>query len=212
MPQRVTILADGDPCPKPLRRRLSRGRFVLVLDGAAETARKEGWLPDLISGDFDAIRPATMRHFSRRGVGLLHTPDQNFTDLEKALAWCARRGSESVWVAQALGGRVDHTFANLSLLKRFHSRFKDLRIFREGESVRYARNESLHLEGPRGRHMAILPFPKCKVRSQGLAFELLGLPLELGVRESVANEARRARVALRIVGEALVVEGTEKKI
>jgi thiamine pyrophosphokinase len=211
MPLSVTILADGDPCPKKLRQALCKDRFVLLLDGAAEAARREGWKPDMISGDFDAIRPATMRHFAKNGVGLLHTPDQNHTDLEKAIAWCLHHKAESVWVAQALGGRVDHTFANLGLLKRFHGAFMDLRIWREGESVRYVRDAKLRLHGPAGRHFAVLPFPTCKASSRGLAFELDGSAMALGVRESVANKAGRKNVHLEIRGSALVVEGMESK-
>ena len=206
MNSKALILADGEPISRALCQRLRKGRFTLALDGAAETVRKQGWLPDLIAGDFDAISPSTLRHFERRGVPILPSPDQEFTDLEKALAWCVHRDFESIWIAQGLRGRVDHAFTNLSLLRRYHAAGRELLLFRDGESVRFVRHERVTLSGRKGRRIAVLPFPKCRARSRGLAFELRNLPLEIGVRESTSNQARLARVTLEIDGDALVVE------
>ncbi len=203
----TTIFADGDPCPPTLRKRLAKGRFTIALDGAAERARKEGWVPHLIAGDFDKVSKATLRYFERKGVAILPTPDQQYTDLEKAIAWCVLRDAESIWIAQAMGGRLDHAFSALSFLKRFHSRERELVLFQQNESVRFAKEETLLLDGKPGRSMAVLPFPKCLVRSSGLKFELRDLALSIGLRESVANQARKKRVRLLIGGEALVVEG-----
>jgi thiamine pyrophosphokinase len=210
MPHRATIFADGDPCPPSLRNRLRRGRFTIVLDGAAEGAREQGWLPDMVMGDFDSASKATLKLLEKKGSAILSTPDQNFTDLEKALAWCVLRDFKSIWLAQCLGGRVDHSFVNLSLLKRFHSPDRELFLFRPEsrgvERVRFARDQKLKLRGATGRGIAVLPFPKCEVHSRGLAFEMQGDILELGVRESSSNHARGKAVDLRIQGEALVVE------
>lgn len=203
----AAIFADGSPCPASLRERLRKGRFTIVLDGAAERVRREGWAPNLLAGDFDSISKPTLKYFEKRGTMILHTPDQEFTDLEKALAWCALRDAESIWIAQALGGRADHSLANLSLLKRFHRPGRELILFQSGEKISFVRNQVLQLKGKKGRLFAVLPFPKCKVRSKGLAFEMKGTELELGRRESVSNRAGKAQVQLFIKGEAILVEG-----
>ena len=207
MPLAVTIFADGDPCPPALRRRLARGRFVIALDGAAENARKEGWLPQMIAGDFDSISKATLKHFEKKGVSILHTPDQDYTDLEKAIAWCVLRDAQSIWVAQAFGGRLDHTFANLSFLKRFHEPDRELILWQAKEHVFFVRDDRRRLSGKAGRRIAVLPFPECTANSRGLEYELRGAKLELGKKESVANSALRKIVDLEIKGEALVVAG-----
>jgi thiamine pyrophosphokinase len=203
----ATIFADGPPCSPALRNQLRRGRFTIVLDGAAERARRERWCPNMIAGDLDSVGKATLRHFEKKGVEILHTPDQDYTDLEKAIAWCVLRDLRSIWVAQAFGGRVDHSFANLSFLKRFHSPERELAIFQQNEKVFFAKDQKLILLGKAGRPFAILPFPRCRVKSRGLAFELENASLELGQRESVCNHATGTRVLLSVEGEALVVEG-----
>jgi thiamine pyrophosphokinase len=202
----AAIFADGTPIAPSLRNQLRRGRFTIVLDGAAEAVRKQGWRPDLICGDFDSARRATLRYFEKKGVALLPTPDQNFTDLEKALAWCVLRDFRDISIAQGMGGRLDHSFLALSLLKRFHSPHHALRLFQNGECVRFAKDEKLRLRGRTGRRIAVLPFPSCRARSKGLAYEMDNLELRIGVRESVANAASKAEVILDLEGEALVAE------
>ena len=179
----------------------------MAIDGAAEIARKEGWRPDFIIGDFDSVRRTTLAHFSRLGVEILRTPDQDYTDLEKALAWVATLGDlRTITVAQGAGSRLDHSLGNLSLLKRFHSPRRELTFYTETERVRYAEDETLRLKGRTGRRIAVIPFPAARVSSRGLRFEMKALDLALGVRESISNAARRADVALDIKGGALVIE------
>jgi thiamine pyrophosphokinase len=202
----ATIFADGEPCSAALSARLRRDRFCIALDGAAEAIRRQRWLPDLVLGDFDSASTATLRHFSRRGVPLIETPDQNFTDLEKALLWCKAGQFKSVWITQALGGRLDHSFTNLSLLRRFHVPGRELLLFRDRERVRFVRDEKVRFTGSKERGVAVLPFAECRAWSRGLAFELNGLKLELGVQESTSNRARGSVVDLRIEGDALLVE------
>jgi thiamine pyrophosphokinase len=206
MPKKVFLLADGAPLPRSARDRLRRGRYTIVLDGAAEQARKERWLPQLIAGDFDTVSRGTLDHFAKKGVTLLHTPDQNHTDLEKALAWCVSQGSSSIWVAQATGNRLDHTLANLSFLKRFHAPERELIYFTGRERLRFLRDQSHRSRVGKGRGIALLPFPRCRASSRGLAFEMNGLELELGLKESVSNRALKAEVLVEVEGEALLIE------
>jgi len=207
MPINATIFADGDPCSTSLRNYLRKGRFTILLDGAAEKARKDRWTPQLIAGDFDTVSKSTLKHFEKKGVEILHAPDQNYTDLEKAIAWCVLHDMKSIWIAQAIGERLDHSFAALSFLKRFHSPEREVVLFRDHEKVRFARNEKLILDGKTGRALAVLPFPKCLVKSSGLAYEMRGIGLEIGVRESVSNRSLRRRAKIEIEGEALISEG-----
>lgn len=206
MTKPLFLLADGEALPRSLRDRLREGRFQLVVDGAAEIARREGWKPDLILGDFDTVKSATLQHFRRQGVEILEAPDQNYTDLEKALAWCVLRDFRSIWIAQAWGKRVDHSLANLSFLKRFHAPGRDIRLFTKHETIRFCRDQSVRARGAKGRGFAVIPFPMARVSSKGLVYEMKDYPLELGQRESVSNRARNASVELKVAGEALVLE------
>lgn len=204
--KKALLVADGSPLPPALLRKLMRGRFVVALDGAADQAKRQKWRPHRITGDFDSISPATLAYFDRLGADIIPTPDQNHTDLEKALALSIHDGAASIWIAQALGLRLDHTLANLSFLKKFHHPRRELTVFTATEKIRFARDQKLTLRGKKGRGFAVFPFPGCTASSKGLAYELDGHKLELGKSESVSNRAIKASVYLRIKGDALVIE------
>lgn len=206
MLKKIFIVADGEIMPLRKRKELRKGRFTIAVDGAAELAKQERWVPDLIGGDFDTATNSTLHYFSKKNIPLLPLPDQNFTDLEKTLAWCVYQGADSIWVANALGKRLDHSLTNLALLKRFYRRGKELLLFTGSEKIRYVKNETITLKGKAGRAFAVIPFPKGIVTSKGLVFEMLRFPLELGLKESVSNLAKTATVKLSIKGEALVIE------
>lgn len=204
--KKALLVADGSPLPPAFLRGLAKGRFVIALDGAADQAKRQKWRPHRITGDFDSISPSALAYFDRLGVEIIPTPDQDHTDLEKSLALSIHDGATSIWIAQALGLRLDHTLANLSFLKKFHHPRRELIVFTATEIIRFARDQKLTLRGKKGRGFAVFPFPRCVASSEGLAYELDGHKLELGKSESVSNRAARAAVYLKIKGEALVIE------
>lgn len=203
---KVLILADGDALPLTRKRLLAKGRTILALDGAAESARKEGWKPDVILGDFDSISASTLKFFAHQQTEIVHAPDQNYTDLEKALALCLFRGSKSIWIAQAWGERIDHSFAHLSFLSRFHHPRKEIISFTNQSKLRFLKEGKRAFTGKSKRGFAILPFPRCELWSQGLEYEANGLTLELGKCESVSNRTLKKEVQIRVKGAAIVVE------
>lgn len=205
MLKKAFILGDGSPLKRSLRDKLRQGRFTIVLDGAAETVRKEKWIPDLVMGDFDRISKGTLSHFAQR-TEILPTPDQEHTDLEKAIAWCILQEFDSIWIAQGWGDRADHSLANLIFLRRFHQTEREILFFTAEQKIRFLRNETRSFSGKKGRIFSILPFPQCKVSSQGLRYEMKDMPLTLGHKESVSNSSRAARVQLQIEGDALAME------
>jgi len=82
-----------------LHRMWNSSPLRLVLDGAANHLYEnllmpsggELALPHLISGDFDSIKPDVLNHFKGRNVSVIHTPDQNETDLTKGLRLVSER-------------------------------------------------------------------------------------------------------------------------
>jgi thiamine pyrophosphokinase len=76
-------------------------------------------LPDALVGDFDSADAALVREYEARGVPIeLHPTQKDETDAELAFSRAASMGCGSILALGALGGRVDHTLANIHLLAR----------------------------------------------------------------------------------------------
>lgn len=81
--------------------------------------------PDIISGDFDSIRPQLIDHFRRAGSRVMCTPDQDDTDFGKAVSIVlnesvsvdgSRPQLTSIVAISSLGGRLDHVLSNINTL------------------------------------------------------------------------------------------------
>ena len=84
---------------------------VICTDGSANALAKLDLTPHVIIGDLDSIDPDYEFH------GLeIHDPNQENTDLEKALDWAVMNGIESVTLLGATGLREDMTVANHYIL------------------------------------------------------------------------------------------------
>ena len=84
-------------------------------------------VPDIISGDFDSIRPTILEgHKQQQNTRVIPTPDQDDTDFTKAvqIALAERENSsrhsfECIVAITSLGGRIDHLMSNINTLYKF---------------------------------------------------------------------------------------------
>lgn len=105
--------------------------YKLSVDGGTNelydhlSKNDESYIPDLISGDFDSMRPGVKEFFENKGVEIVSTPDQNYTDFTKALQLLAEKmkllkmNASCVIILGAFGGRLDQIFANIDTLFHF---------------------------------------------------------------------------------------------
>ena len=83
---------------------------VIAVDGGFASLADVGCAPDLAIGDFDSLG------YVPEGVEVLvFPPEKDASDMELALGEAVARGADAVEVYGALGGRLDHTLANLQL-------------------------------------------------------------------------------------------------
>lgn len=88
---------------------------LFAADGGANHLARIGVRPSFVIGDFDSIRPSVREWIGESS--LVHRPNQDRTDLDKALSYVfEEREFTTLIVLGALGGRIDHEFANLALL------------------------------------------------------------------------------------------------
>jgi thiamine pyrophosphokinase len=91
--------------------------LIIVCDGGVRHLQKLGIKPDVIIGDMDSIEPARLTSYSAQGVKVIKYPaNKDFTDTELALDYALDLKPAAVYIWAALGGRLDHTLANVFLL------------------------------------------------------------------------------------------------
>ena len=92
--------------------------LIVCCDGGARHLRTMGIDPDVIIGDMDSIDPGQLAEYVRQEIKIIRYPvNKDFTDTELALDYALSLKPAAVYIWGALGGRIDHTLANVFLLR-----------------------------------------------------------------------------------------------
>jgi len=111
--------------------------FVICLDGGYDIAAAEHILPDLIMGDMDSLEGNLPENVPIERF----KPEKDYSDLELALKKAAQLNAVNVTVIGGIGGRLDHTIANIQLLSQYTNCFDSL-IMKDGRNKCFVINEN----------------------------------------------------------------------
>ena len=119
------IIANGQECSMELLGQLLEwSPIVIVLDNAIERVLQLDIKIDVLLGDFDGDFNPEIYKEKQYPPEIVHTPDQNKTDLEKAFDYLIEKGHQAVNVVWATGKRADHTISNITNIVRFRNKLK----------------------------------------------------------------------------------------
>lgn len=178
--------------------RREEGAFdaVIAVDGGFASLTAAGCAPDLAIGDFDSLG------YVPKGVEVLaFPPEKDASDMELALGDAVARGADAVEVYGALGGRLDHTLANLQLLASFAERGLEVAAVGERESVAFVVGPGeLRLPAARSGIVSVFSLTDVSlgVVEEGLKYGLDGVVLTNRTSWGLSNElvGAPARIAL----------------
>jgi thiamine pyrophosphokinase len=119
------IIANGASCnPELLGQLLEWSPLVIVLDSAMVRVMELDIKVDVLLGDFDRGFDPEIYKTSQYPLEIVHRPDQNKTDLEKAFDYLINRKIPAVNVVWATGKRADHTITNLTTIPKYRNLLK----------------------------------------------------------------------------------------
>jgi thiamine pyrophosphokinase len=180
--------------------RVRPGDWLIAADGGLRHLLALGLAPNLLIGDLDSVDPAERATLEARGIQLqVHPADKDETDLELALRYARAQGAREILVAGAIGGRLDHTLANIALLAL--PELRECAVWlTDGCTDATLVRDSLHLHGRVGDHVSLLPIggDALGVRTEGLRFPLRGERLAFNRSRGISNKliAAKAQVSL----------------
>ncbi|MGR3491409.1 MAG: thiamine diphosphokinase [Shimia sp.] len=194
-PTPVTLLGGGPVDADALRAAHDLAPRVVCADGGANTALAHGIAPDAVIGDFDSISAEARTAFRDR----LHPrPDQNSTDLEKAIA--ATDAPLLVGVG-FLGGRIDHQMASLSALLKTSRPI----VLVHSDELAFIAPMRLALELSEGTPIGLYPMLRCRLTSTGLAYPLANAEVAPDGLISTSNRVTAPSITLETDRRAILV-------
>ena len=135
---------------------IGAGLYVAA-DSGIETAWRLGVAPDIIIGDFDSAEASSLALFA--GEIIRYPAEKDDTDSMLCVKYALGRGCKDIVIVGGTGGRIDHTLANLALLK-YIGRHGGAGVVTDGHNrVRYLAGGSMRVyEGY--KYISVLPISR----------------------------------------------------
>lgn len=208
MANKCLIISGGCLQPSSYYKQLANSaEYIICADGGARHAKSLGVMPDIVVGDFDTLNEMEINELSQAGVTLIRYPkDKDFTDTHIALLEAIRRGFIEIDIIAALGGRLDHTIANLMLLCLPEAKKVNVRIAEEDQDVILIRRRS-QLYGSAGETISLFSLTDSVkgINTKGLKYSLEQGELKMGLPIGVSNEFLEKKAEIEIEEGLLLV-------
>ena len=182
------IIANGASCSQELLGQLLEwSPLVIVLDSAIERVMELGIKVDVLLGDFDRGFDPNYYKEKQFPLEIVHTPDQNKTDLEKAFDYLIERNIPMVNVVWATGKRADHTITNLTNITKYRNLLKI--VILDDHSKVYLLPQKFEKWYTANTIISLIPIGNVTgIHTQNLQYSLKNESLTMGYRTGSSNQ------------------------
>jgi thiamine pyrophosphokinase len=181
------IIANGAACNNELLGQLLEwSPLVIVLDSAIERVIELNIKVDVLLGDFDRGFNPEAFVAAQYPIEIIHVPDQNKTDLEKAFDYLIARKIPAVNVIWATGRRADHTITNLTNMVSYRNSLKI--VIHDDHSKIFLLPRNFQKWYTKETIISLIPIGKVDgISTQNLVYPLNNESLMMGYRTGSSN-------------------------
>ena len=202
------LIANGEACqPELIGQLLEWSPTVVVLDRAIWRVFELGIKVDVLLGDFDRELDLEAIMAQQYPLEIVHTPDQNKTDLDKGIEFLIERGYPAVNIIWATGRRADHTLTNMTNIVRYKDQIRITMLDDHSRIFPLVGHFEKWYEA--GSPISLIPVGTVTgFTSDGLKYNLQEATLQLGYFTSSSNEAAQdgfVRIEAQ-TGDLLIME------
>ncbi|MGN0491354.1 thiamine diphosphokinase [Ruminococcus sp.] len=200
------VIISGSPETNPnfLKQAVKPDDYVICADRGYEFAKLAGIEPDLIVGDFDSYK----EKISENCEIVKLNPHKDDTDTIHAIDLAFKQGFTEFLLLGALGGRIDHTFANISALYYIADRGGKGILLSENERVEFLERGEYCFDGYCGKTFSLFPFG-CEsvcVSYQGAEYPLDRYRIKSSVPLGISNVFISEKSEIKIYdGNAILI-------
>ncbi len=176
--------------------------FVIAADAGYLRLGDLSVVADLVVGDFDSM-PVQPNHPNV----VTHPREKDATDMMLAVDEGYNRGYRTFVLFGGLGGRLDHTLANLQTLGDIASRGARAFLLGDGMAATVIRNDSLRFDSGKSGIVSVFCAgePAYGVTLRGLKYPLTNADLTARIPLGVSNEFTGAAAEVVVENGSLLV-------
>lgn len=150
--------------------------YIIGADGGCNHLFKMNITPNYIVGDLDSIKREVIEYYENKNVTFKRYPShKDETDSEICIYLAKLLRADEIDLFATLGGRIDHTLANIGLMNYIKENNMKPRILTSEEEILMVKNETINLKGKKGDTISVISI---NGESKGVTLKKLEYPLD----------------------------------
>ena len=189
-----TLIVTGGKINKSfLKNHLKTNKYDIIMTvdkGTEELAHLE-IKPNFIVGDFDSIDNNVLANYENSNIEIKRLiPEKDFTDTESALELAIEMKSTNITIVGAIGTRMDHTIANIHILKETLDKNISARIINENNEIILINRPIKIKKDDMYKYVSLIPLTTevTGVTIKGMKYPLNNYTMTIGNSLGVSNE------------------------
>lgn len=180
--------------------------YIICADGGTRHSYNMDLNPDLIIGDFDSSNSTYLEYYKKLGIKIERYPEDKDKTDSHICVLRALNFSDEIILMGATGSRLDHSMANISLLKLGMDKGIKMYIADKQNEI-YLVNNEITIEGSPGEMFSLLPLTE---RVDGLCvcgakYDLNEAVMEIGDPYGTSNQFKQEVVEIKIKNGYLLI-------
>ena len=149
-------------------------------------------VPNYIIGDFDSIDKNILeKYINNKDIIIKElNPEKDYTDTHMAIKLAIELNSKQITIVGAIGTRIDHTIANIHIIKETLDNNVECKIIDERNEIQLINKRTTLEKDEKYKYVSLIPLTT-KVEGislKGFKYSLSNATLEIGHSIGVSNE------------------------
>lgn len=166
--------------------------YIIASDKGLEILDKYNITPNYIIGDFDSIdKNILSKYINNKEIVIRElNPEKDYTDTHMAIKLAIELNSTDITILGAIGTRIDHTIANIHILKEPLERDIECRIVNNRNEIQLINKKTVLEMDKEYKYISLIPLTTKveEITLRGFKYPLSNATLEVGHSIGVSNE------------------------
>ncbi len=191
---RTLIVSGGNVEEKLFKEINLKNKFdyIIASDRGLEIIDKFNMIPHYIIGDFDSLDKKILNKYINNKDIIIKklNPEKDYTDTHMAIKLAIELESKEITILGAIGTRMDHTIANIHVLKESLDKNIECKGINSNNEIQLINKKTILKLDNNYKYISLIPLTT-KVEGitlKGFKYQLSNATLEIGHSLGVSNE------------------------
>ena len=187
------IITGGEIDRNFLKKHLQTNKYdiIIAVDRGTEEFAHLEIEPNYIVGDFDSIDKNVLAKYEKSNIEIKRLiPEKDLTDTQSALELAIELQSTEITIVGAIGTRMDHTIANVHILKQALDKNIHARIINENNEILLINKPIKIKKDDTYKYISLIPLTTevTGVTLKGMKYLLKDYTMTIGNSLGISNE------------------------